>query len=563
MGSSGEAGKYPEGGALSTDGVRRVARSAGVVAGATLGSRVLGLVRDVVLANLFLPGATDAFFVAFTIPNLFRRLVAEGSLTVSFVPVFTAWLQRSRDEARRVFDATWTLAALVGLAIAVLGILFAEPLVRLFAPGFALEPQKLDLCVRLLQLCFPYIFLLILVSVAMGALNAVGHFLAPAAAPMLLNVAIISGALAGGLFFEPPILALGVAVIVAGVLQVLVQLPPLRSHGLAPRPRLEPGHPAVRRIVLLMGPAVLGASVFQLNILVSRFLASFLGDGAVSYLYYADRLLEFPLGVFVFALGTASLPSFSRLTSSGDRAGLRDAFTGTLGLALALTLPSTVGLILLREELFRVLFSWDAQVFGDEAVQGCARALYLYALGLVPITISRICVGLCFAHENARSPARGAIVAFVVHAVAAVSLIGPLPAEGLPDVLASLQHRVVLADFGYAGLAAAASIAAAANAAYLLVVVQRRYGPLLTGEQARRLFRVSLATAAMVIAVEGARRGLPVAGGASLQGIGVLMALVGIGAAVYGGALWLLGSPELRDIRAALRGPKLPEPPAL
>ena len=202
-------------------------------------------------------------------------------------------------------------------------------------------------------------------------------------------------------------------------------------------------------------------------------------------------------------------------------------------------------------------------LFGDEAVQGCARALYLYALGLVPITISRICVGLCFAHENARSPARGAIVAFVVHALAALSLIGPLPAEGLPDGLASLQHRLVLADFGYAGLAAAASIAAAANAAYLLVVVQRRYGPLFTGEQARRLFRLSLATAAMGIAVEGSRRGLPVAGGASLQGIGVLMALVGIGAAVYGGALWLLGSPELRDIRAALRGPKVPEPPAL
>jgi putative peptidoglycan lipid II flippase len=552
MGSSGKPGNYPGTEGVSTEGVQGVTRSAGVVAGATLGSRVLGLVRDVVLANVFLPGATDAFFVAFTIPNLFRRLVAEGSLTVSFVPVFTAWLSRSREEARRVFDATWTLAALVGLAITVLGIFFAEPLVRLFAPGFVLEPGKQELCVLLLQLCFPYILLLILVSVAMGALNAVGHFLAPAAAPMLLNIALITGALVGSALFEPPILALGVAVGIAGVLQVLAQLPPLRTHGLAPRPRMEPSHPAVRRIVLLMGPAVLGASVFQLNVLVSRFLASFLGDGAVSYLYYADRLLEFPLGVFVFALGTASLPSFARLATAGDHAGLRDAFTGTLGLALALTLPSTVGLILLREEIFRVLFSWDAKVFGDEAVRGCAWALYLYALGLVPITVSRICVGLCFAHENARSPARGAVVAFAVHLVAALAIIGPLPEGGLPAELVRLQHRIVLADLGYAGLAAAASIAALANAAYLLAVVVRRYGPLLSGEQARRLARLGIGSVVMALAVEGTRRVLPAPEAASLRGAALLMAEVGVGVASYALTLWLLRSPELREFRAAM-----------
>ncbi len=514
---------------------------------------MLGLARDVVLANVFLPGATDTFFVAFTIPNLFRRLVAEGSLTVSFVPVFTAWLKRSRDEARRVFDATWTLAALVGLAIAVLGVLFADPLVRLFAPGFALEAGKHELCVRLLQLCFPYILLLVLVSVAMGALNALGHFLAPAAAPILLNLALIAGAVFGAVAFDPPIVALGVAVLVAGLLQVLAQIPPLRAHGLAPRPRLEPGHPAVRRILRLMGPAVLGASVFQLNVLVARFLASFLGDGAVSYLYYADRLLELPLGVFVFALGTASLPSFSRLVASGDGRALREAFTGTLGLALALTLPSAVGLIVLREEIFRVLFSWDPRIFGEEAVRGCAWALFLYALGLVPITVSRICVGLCFAHENARDPARGAGVAFAVHGVAAVALIGPLPEGGLPAGLIRLQHGIVLADLGYAGLAAAASIAALANAAYLLATVLRRYGPLLGRREASRLGRLLVAAAVMAVGVEAARRLLPAAEGASIRGAFTLLAEVGIGVALYAGVLALLKSPELSALRGIFR----------
>ncbi len=543
---------------MSTEGVEGVARSAGVVGGATLASRVLGLARDVVLANTFLPGATDAFFVAFMIPNLFRRLVAEGSLTVSFVPVFTDWLRGSRDEARRVFEATWTLAALVGLVIVGLGMLFADPLVSLFAPGFALEPGKHELCVRLLRLCFPYILLLIVVAVAMGALNALGHFLMPALAPVLLNLSLIGGAVVGWALFEPPILALGGAVVVAGVLQVVLQVPPLRARGFRLKLRLAPGHPAVRRLVGLMGPAMLGASVFQLNMLVSRFLSSFLGDGAVSYLYYADRLLEFPLGVFVFALGTASLPAFSRLVKGGDHEGLRAAFSGTLGLALALSLPSTVGLILLREEIFRVLFGWNPEIFGDAAMRGCAYALLLYALGLVPITVSRICVGLCFAHENARSPARGAVVAFLVHLVAALALIGPLPEGQLPAALLDFQHGLVLADLGYAGLAAAASIAAVANALYLLAVVQRRYGPLLGREEAMGVLRLVVGCVALGVAVEVSRRTMPSATGATLQGAALLALHVGVGVTAYTGVLALLRSPELRALSGIVARHKSP-----
>jgi putative peptidoglycan lipid II flippase len=499
----------------------------------------------VVLANTFLPGATDAFFVAFMIPNLFRRMVAEGSLTVSFVPVFTNWLHRSREEARRVFDATWTGAALGGLLLVGAGILLSDPLVRIFAPGFALEPGKHELCVRLLRLCFPYILMLILVAVAMGALNALGHFLAPALAPVLLNLALISGALVSAAVVDPPILALGVAVVVAGVLQVGLQLPPLRHRGLAPRVRVEPTHPAVRQLLRLMAPAVLGASIFQLNMVVSRFLSSFLGDGAVSYLYYADRLLELPLGVFVFALGTASLPAFSRLARSGDHGALREAFTGTLGLGLALSIPSTVGLILLREEIFRVLFAWNPSIFGDEAARACARALQLYALGLVPITVSRMCVGLCFAHENARSPARAAAWTFAVHGIAALALIGPLPEGGLPTALLRVQHALVVADLGYAGLAAAASIGALVNAIYLVAVVVRRYVPLFSRQQGVRLLRLLAASAALAAAVEGSRRLMPAPSGPTPLGLALLLLHVGVGIAVYAGVLAWLRSPEL------------------
>jgi putative peptidoglycan lipid II flippase len=531
----------------------RVARSAAVVAAATLASRVLGLVRDIVLANLFQARATDAFFVAFTIPNLFRRLIGEGTLTVAFVPIFVGWLDRSRSEARRAFSATFGAGAAVGLAVTVAGIVFAEPLVSLFAPGFRVEPEKFELAVRLLRLCFPYIFFLTLVAIAMGALNAAGHFFAPAVAPVLLNLALIGGAFAGVALVEPPIEALGWAVIAAGLLQLLLQVPWLRRFGVMPRPVWEPGHPVVRRLAQVMAPAVIGASVYQFNLLVVRLLSSFEGDGAVSYLYYADRLLEFPLGVFVFALGTASLPSFSRLVKRGDRAGLRRSFVETLAMASALALASTAGLLLLREPLFSGLFAWRAEVFDRAAVEGCANALLCYGMGLPAITVSRICAQLCLAHEDTRRPARAAGVSLAVNLGAALVLAGPLPPAGLPDALVRAQHALVLADLGYAGLALATSLAAFANAAYLLGACARRYGPLFARGDRARFAKLGLATAALAGALWLAQRVLPPPAEGGAVALAVLAAYVAAGAIVYLGALRALRSPELRALAAILR----------
>ncbi len=553
MESSEDVGKYPDNGPLSTEGLPGLAGSARVVGGATLASRVLGLARDVTLANSFSAAATDTFFIAFMIPNLFRRLVGEGSLTVSFVPIFTGWLRRSREEARQVFNATWTLAACVGLVISVGGFFFAGPLVKLFAPGFALEPGKFELCVTLLRLCFPYILFLTLVAVAMGALNALGHFLAPAVAPVLLNLCLIAAALAAGTVFDPPILILGVAVLLAGLLQCALQVPVLRAHGLSPRPVIAPGHPAIRRLGAVMAPAVLGASVFQLNILVSRFLSSFEGDGAVSYLYYAGRLIEFPLGVFVMAIGTASLPTFSRLVKSEDYAGLRRTFSGALGMALALAVPSTVGLVLLREPIFATLFAWDRDMFGEAAIAGCAEALLYYALGLVPITISRIYVNLCMSHENTRTPARAAIVSLVVNILASLALIGPLPQGPLPDAFVALQRGWVLADMGIAGLALATSIAALANALYLVAASRRHYGRQLGSGEFGRWLRLAAAAVVLAGVLWGLGQVAAVPGAASGTGLALLALHVAVGAGAYLAALHTLRSPDANALLSLLR----------
>jgi putative peptidoglycan lipid II flippase len=297
--------------------------------------------------------------------------------------------------------------------------------------------------------------------------------------------------------------------------------------------------------------------VYQLNLLVVRFLSSFQGDGAVSYLYYADRLMELPLGVFIFALGMASLPSFSRLAARGDRAGVRAAFAGTLRLAVALALPSTVGLVLLREPIFSVLFAWNPALFDDAAVAGCAAALLCYALGLVPVTVARICVQLCIAHENTRSPAQAAVVSLVVNLLAALALIALLPLDVLPGGpvgrgVVVLQGWIHVADLGFPGLALATSVAALANAGYLLGVTRRRYGRLFVGEDWIAFGQLALASAGMALVVLAALAVVPVPADRLLGGVR-LAAMVAGGAAVYAFLLAGLRSRELRTLVGIFR----------
>jgi putative peptidoglycan lipid II flippase len=298
---------------------------------------------------------------------------------------------------------------------------------------------------------------------------------------------------------------------------------------------------------------VLGASVFQLNVLVSRFLASFKGDGAVSNLYYADRLIEFPLGVFVFAIGTASLPAFSRLVKSGQRPALREAFSGSLALALALALPSALGLILLREPIFATLFAWNPSLFGEAAVRGCALALCFYALGLVPITVSRTYVNLCMAHEDTRTPAQAAVVSLVANVLFSLALIGPLPSGPLPEWIVAFQNAWVVADLGYPGLALSSSLASLANALYLILVSHRRHGGMLARSDGVRWLRLGAAGVALVAALWGLGGLVPLPRAASAYGLALLTLNVVSGALVYLLALWLGRSPELHTLLAVLR----------
>ncbi|MEX2207580.1 MAG: murein biosynthesis integral membrane protein MurJ [Myxococcota bacterium] len=538
---------------MSTEAAVGVSRSAGVVAGATLASRVLGLLRDSAIAYALPVSASDAFFVAFTIPNLLRRLVGEGALTVAFVPVFDQSLARSHDEARRVLRATWTLALLVTSVICVLGMIWADLLVIAFAPGYVGDPAKLELTTTLLRLCFPYVVSLSLVAVAMGALNALGHFFRPAIAPVWLNVCQIASVFIGLAFFTTPVLALGFGVIVAGVLQVWLQLRPLRERGFAPKLLWAPGDPAIRRLGWILLPSLLGASAYQLNTITTRAIASFFGDGPVSYLYYATRLLELPLGVFIFALSMASLPSLARSVTAGDRPALQRSFAEVLGLSLALALPCTAGLILLREPIVALLFGWNPEHFGAEAVRLSGLALLYYTLGLVPISLSRIYVNLCVAHQNTRTGAHAAVLSLIVNVAGALVLVGPLPYGTLWDGLVDAQRACTLADFGFLGLALATSLAAAANAAYVMIAWRIGYGATLPALAWVGYLGLVVATAVLCAAVAFALWLLPTPSPASLEAVAQLAGLIALGVVAYLGGLWALAANEFALVARLVR----------
>ncbi len=296
---------------------RRIARAAGLVGFFTLISRFAGLIRDAVVGYYFGTGvAADAFFVAFRLPNLLRRFVAEGAMGVAFIPVFSDYLaNRSREDTVTAARAVATVMAVLLAALTIVGVVFAPEWTRLFAPGFVAEPGKFELTVALTRLVFPYLFFIGLVALTGGLLNAYRHFTSPAMSPIFLNLAMIGATVLLCPHLPQPIYGLAYGVLIGGALQLALQVPPLLRRGLHLWPRWEPGHAAVRRVFWLMAPTVFGAAVYQINVMVDTILASVLPSGSVSYLWYADRVFEFPLGIFAVALGTGALPSFSTLAA--------------------------------------------------------------------------------------------------------------------------------------------------------------------------------------------------------------------------------------------------------
>ena len=428
MPSSSDDAQSPISLALMSD--HHPLRSVLKVGSNTMVSRLLGFARDVILARLFGAGEmADAFFVAFRVPNLFRRLFGEGAFSQSFVPVLGEYRATRPASETRAFVAD--VAGWLALALAIVtivGMLGASAVVYAIAPGFADNPDKFHLTVELLRITFPYLFFISLVALAGGVLNTYGHFTVPAFTPVFLNLSIIAAAVFWAPHLQQPAIAVAWGVLIGGVAQLLFQLPALRRVGYLHWPRLRRRDPGVRQLLRLMGPAAFGASVAQINLFLNTILASLVGANVVSYLYYSDRLVEFPLGVFGVALGTVVLPLLSR--QAAERS---PRFPQTLDWALRLTwligLPATVGLLILAQPLLISLFRYGA--YTAEDARQSALSLTGYGLGILPIIAARVLAPAFYAHQNTRTPVRFAMISVAVNMGISLILAWPLQQLGL------------------------------------------------------------------------------------------------------------------------------------
>jgi putative peptidoglycan lipid II flippase len=532
---------------------RRIARAAGLVAGLTLASRITGLLRDMVTGFYFGTGsAADAFFVAFRLPNLLRRFVGEGAMSVAFVPVFAEYVAReSPAEAQRAFRAVATGFAVILVAVTLLGVALAPYWLALLAPGFGARPETLALTLRLTRWLFPYLLLVSLVALLGGFLNALRHFLAPALAPLLLNLAIIGCALALVPVLPTPVFALVCGVLLGGVLQLGAQCVALARRGISLAPLWAPRHPAMGRVLRLLAPSTLGAAVYQINVMLSTSLASLLHAGSVSALWYAGRIFEFPIGLVAVAIGTAALPSFADQAVRGARDELRHSLRFALGLTTALAVPASVALVLLARPITAVLFQRGA--FGAAEVERTALALQAYAVGLWPLSVVRVVVPAFYALRDVRTPVLAAVAAFAVNAVASLALIGAVPApqaSWVADAIARAAEALQIASFGHTGLALAASLAAGVNGACLIAPLTRRLGGLELRPLAAALARSLLASLPMAALVHVAANAVDwtAPGHLSAKVLWLVVTVIG-GLLAFAGTALAIGGPEVDGLR--------------
>jgi putative peptidoglycan lipid II flippase len=459
---------------------RQLFKSTAIVGSMTLISRILGFVRDMLIARIFgVDIATDAFFVAFKIPNFLRRLFAEGAFAHAFVPVLANYKEQGSKAALKLFvDRTAGTLALILMLITLIGIVAAPLLILLLAPGFAWQGTQHELSVLMLQITFPYLLFIGLVAFAGGILNAHGKFAIPALTPVFLNISMIAAAIRLAPLMDEPVMALAWGVFAAGVVQLLFQIPALMRLGLMPRFRLGFNDPGVKKLIGLMLPAIFSVSVTQINLLLDTLIASFLTVGSVSWLYYSDRLVEFPLGLLGLALGTVILPGLAKNHAAEDAAAFSNSLDWGLRLGFLVGMPATIGLLLLAEPMLSTLFQYNE--FSVTDVHYAGMSLRAYSIGLLGYVLIKVLVPGFTSRQDMKTPVRYGMYAMAVSLALNVALVFPL---------------------AHAGLALATSLGAFFNAALLLKKLRQEnvYQP----DRGWRLFfiRVLLASAAMSTAL--------------------------------------------------------------
>ena len=509
----------------------RVVKAAGIIGAATLLSRILGFIRDAVIAWFFGAGlSSDAFIAAFRIPNLLRRLFAEGSLSSAFIPVFTQYMvHRGQPEAFDFARSAFRLLGLLLILVSTGGILLSPWIVKLVAPGF--EADKYSLTVLLTRLMFPYIFFVGLVALCMGILNVLGHFSAPALAPVLLNISIIGSVVLISPALSVPAVGLAVGVLIGGVLQLSLQMPALWRKGFRFWGTASLRHPGLKQVGILIVPIILGGAVYQINIVIGTILGSMLAEGSVSYLYFADRLVQFPLGVFAIAAATAVLPTLSRQAASGDFKALKNTFGQALKLVFFLSIPAMVGLIVLKGPIVALLFQRGE--FDAAATRLTAQALLYYSLGLWAFSAVRIVAATFFAMQDTRTPVIMAGLSILANIILGLLLMKPL---------------------AHGGLALATSLASVLNLGLLVWALRNKLDILGWRSIARSVCKTLVSSLSMGLVVWIAGLVLLSEETPTLTGLmGGVAGCIVIGICTYGCVSYALKSAELNVVWAEVR----------
>jgi putative peptidoglycan lipid II flippase len=515
------------------------AHAIATVGGLTMLSRVTGFARDILTAAILGAGpVADAFFVALKLPNFFRRLFAEGAFTVSFVPMFSAELQRNGRRAAQDF-AEEALAVMVTVLLPFVSAMVAAMpwLMHALAPGFGDEPEKFALAVDFARMTFPYLLLVSLVALLGGVLNSLDRFGPFAAAPIAFNLTLIAALLVAREAGMPAGLIMSQAVTVAGIVQLVWLAASCRAAGIGLRLRLPRLTPDVKKLMVLMVPGAIGTGVMQINLFINIVLASLLPSGAVSFLYYADRLNQLPLGVIGIAIGTALLPVLSRHVAASNHDAVRHFLSRALEFSLMLGLPAAVALLIAAQPIIHVLFERGA--FGPHETAATAQALAAYAIGIPAFVIVKVLSAAFFARQDTGTPVRVAIAVTLTNAGLGLALIEPL---------------------GHVGIALATGITAWMNAVLLGWLLHRRGNFQIDDRLCRRAPRLAAAGLVMGLALQGTASALaPWLDGPMVVRTTALAALVGIGAAVYFAVAHGIGGVRLGEIGILLK--RAPEPP--